>query len=87
MTLTKGKYVAHLLRNGGKDPDEPSQVQLPFIYSFKLNGSTHTHYAAFTDGKYDDMDESPFVSSYKCLMANGILTVEGQEFLQSPEAK
>lgn len=83
MTLTNAKAVSALLRNGGRDPDEPSQAPMPLIYRYcTLDNPGKEMYALFTEPQYDDMDKSPFIHRYECLMANCILTVEGDRWLQ-----
>jgi len=65
------------MRNGG----ESEGLKFVTIYSYTIRESNKPMYALFVDANHDDMDVSPYIQSYTCLMANGILTVEGKNFL------
>ena len=68
-----------MLENGGSyQGDDP----YPIIYQFTSTpDSTQERYAAFIDEQFDDMERSPYVQNVVCLMANGMLTREGQIWL------
>ena len=76
MTIKDRKVIIAALANGGVIEGMVFLV----IYVYKsINGETL--FSMFTDPMYDDMHISPYVQDVICLMANGILTIEGQQFL------
>jgi len=84
MTITNPNVVKELLRNNGRDLSEPSQVPFSLIYRYRnVTDDGKWLFALFINSDHDDMDSSPFVLDYECLMANCILTKEGQAFLNS----
>ncbi len=81
MTIMSAGIVRDTLRNGGNI----EQFNYPLIYAYQAVDNPKTVYAFFASPEYDDMSLSPFVKSYTCLMANGILTIAGQKFLNGEQ--
>jgi cell division protein YceG involved in septum cleavage len=79
MTITNGSIVKGILKNNQRDEEG---FFYPLIYSYTRKGSAETLYALFTDAQYDDMDVAPMIENVVCLAANGILTIDGQEFIK-----
>tara|TARA_Y100000034_G_C6874945_1_gene399974 strand:- start:896 stop:1165 length:270 start_codon:yes stop_codon:yes gene_type:complete len=86
MTITSPDIIKQMLQNGGAYPGDPPAS---LIYRYTgMPGTAQELYAVFMHPDHDDMDSSPFVHNVVCLMANGILTVDGEEWLetQTPNA-
>ena len=78
MTITDASEVKRILKNGGKDDGFTFAV----IYSYCRRGGAERLYALFTDVQYDDMNLSPYVEDVICLMVEGVLTIDGKEFIK-----
>jgi len=79
MTITSGKAVKEILMNGGRD----EEGRFSLIYSYTLKGSAETLYALFVHPDHDDMDAAGNrIENVICLFANGVLTIDGQEFIK-----
>lgn len=77
MTIHSASIVRDAMRNGGRSEG----LTFATIYAYRSIDSDKPAYALFVDADHDDIDVSPYVKSYTCLMANGILTIEGQKFI------
>jgi hypothetical protein len=76
MTITSPDIVAKIMRQGCEDEG----MKFVSIYSYK-DISGKPLYALFTDYTYDDMP-TQYTFEVFLLASNGILTLEGQSFLE-----
>tara|TARA_Y100000310_G_C20629710_1_gene787952 strand:- start:420 stop:662 length:243 start_codon:yes stop_codon:yes gene_type:complete len=79
MTIETPSAVKKILENGGHEDG----FFFPLVYSYRSVGGGKVLYALFTGPEYDDMDTSPYVADAVCLMANGVLTLDGQRFVDT----
>ena len=78
MTIDSPDIIREMLENGGAYPGDPPASLICECLSF----DTSRHYAIFMLSEHDDIEKSRFIKSYTCLFANGIVTVDGQEWLK-----
>lgn len=76
MVIDNPITVRMILQNGGKYEG----YKFPLVYEF-ISNDNKRHFAVYAKNKHDDMDATPFVIGYTCLMANGILTQSGEIFV------
>ena len=76
MTIKDRKVILAALANGGIIEG----MIFPIIYIYK-NNNGETLFSMFTDPMYDDMHISPYVQDVICLMTNGMITEQGNQFL------
>ena len=76
-TISDKSIIKTMLQNGGHYEDDPVPAT---IYSF-VDDFGKEEYAVFYDTTYNDMAITPFVREFKCLFANGMITVNGQEWI------
>jgi len=81
-TINNPDIIRTMLENEGVYPGDPPCVA---IYSYVNPMVPAELYAVFWAHHHDDMNESPNVTDYTLLMKDGILTSEGERFLQSAE--
>ena len=82
MVIDNPITVRMILQNGGKYEG----YKFPLVYEF-ISNDNKRHFAVYAQAEHDDIKATPFVESYVCLMANGILTKQGTAFIESPKRK
>ena len=75
MTTTSTSIVTQALKNDGYIED----MSYPYIYSYKGNDNKQL-FALFTEGQFIDIYQS--TENAVCLISMGMLTEEGEKFLQ-----